>query len=65
MNIILNIIITQINRKGQAFYDKCNNENPNGTKVYEPIDSTEIEAYIGIEFILGALHASKDATDML
>lgn len=62
---ILNIIVTETNRKAQTYYDKWNIENPNKIKVFVPVDSTEIEAYIGLLLILGALHGSKEAIDML
>jgi len=62
---ILNIIVSETNRKAQAYYDKWNKDNPNKTKVYVCVDSIEIQAYIGLLLILGALHGSKEAVDML
>lgn len=55
---IIDTIITETNRKGQAFYENKN-------KQFVPIVRYEIEAFIGLLFILGALHSSKEPITML
>lgn len=61
---ILKIIVTETNRKAEAYYDKLTNEFPNKTKVYGCIDSWEMQAYIGLLLIL-ALHGYEEAGDIL
>lgn len=51
-------IKSETNRKAQAFYT-------NAGKYFEPIVKEEIEAFIGLLFIFGALHSSKEPLRML
>lgn len=62
---ILDIIVTETNRKAKNFFDVYNETHPDDTRKYVPTNRREIEAYVGLLITLGALKSSKEPIEML
>lgn len=62
---VINIIVTETNRKAHHHFSKWNIEHPEKVKKFVPTNETEIKAYIGLLITMGALQASGEAIHML
>lgn len=62
---IINIIVTETNRKATDFYERWNAGNPLKPRTFVPTSNNEILAYVGLLLTIGALKSSKESVDML